>query len=125
MSLSVVSSPVDNPTGVRLTTGTITFDSAYVDAGEPITAAQFGAGVNGIPNRLPDFVTFTSLSGAAAGTMGLVGYDRANAKIKAYGDSAIASDGIEELDTSDDLSTLVMGFLAFWIGANPAGASTA
>jgi len=125
MSVSVSSAPVEFPRASRFTTGTITWDSSYPDQGEAVSIAQWGGNSNGVPNRQPDFVIFNDRIGGAADTSARAAYFRTNsvaAKVQLFGDSAIATDGLAQLDEGDDVSTARTDFIAVWVEPNnPAG----
>ena len=127
MSASVSSVPVPNPAGVRITTGTITFDSSYPTGGEVLTVAQWGGGSNGIPGRKPDFVVFntTAALDAADTDAALVpGYNKATGAVALFGDTATEGTGLDEIDSTVDASTVTVQYLAIWINFDPAGVTT-
>lgn len=127
MAVSVTSTPVSVPTGIRVTTGVITFDSSYLANGETITAAQFGGGSNGIPNRLPDFVVFNPISkagGAGTAAAGIFAYDKTNGLVHQYSHTLSDNAGLAEMQSTTDASTQKAGYLAVWVSADPAGFTT-
>lgn len=125
MAIVVSSSPVSIPTGLRATAGLIDFNgTTYSAGGLAVTAAQFGGGSNGIPNRLPDFVFFTAASAAddadtdAAIVLRYLG--PATAKVAAYGSEPLVDEaGLGEDDAAANLATAK--FLAVWVAADPSG----
>lgn len=128
MAASVTSTPVSVPTGIRLTTGKITFDSSYPTGGELLTVAQFGGGANGIPNRLPDFVLFNNDHGAldASDTDAalVASYIPSTGAVALFGDTATEGTGLDEIDSTVSASTVVITYIAFWFNPDPAGITT-
>lgn len=123
MTSSVTSSAVQVPNNLRITHGTITLDTAYA-AGTVLTAAQFGGGANGVPNRLPDFV----LTGGRQGTVdftnqGVVGFDVSTGKMHVYGTAFNADQdttgGISE-EATETLGALLIDYVAFWFDGDGA-----
>jgi hypothetical protein len=123
MALVVSSVPVSFPTGVRCTTGTITFDASYLAAGETITAAQFGGGANGIPSALPDFVILTNKK-ATPTTAVVPVYDKAGGKVHLYNSTTGAPLDLVEIATTVDESLQIFAYLAFWTVIDPSGVVT-
>ena len=121
MAVSVASSPVDFPGGVRLTQGTITFDSSYPTAGEVVTPAQWGS----TSGRSPDQVLIQNRvamgSGARVDTLIPI-YDADTGKVRLLGDTAAEAAGLDEIDSTADASAVVCTFLAFFI--NPGASIT-
>lgn len=133
MTITVTSQPIDAPAGLRLTMGTITFDTSYPTGGEPVTAAQFGAAGVG-HSRLPDFVLFNNgraLDAADSDASLLATYTRNGQKqgsnaagtVQLFGDTATEGTGLDEIDSTVDASTVVVDFLAIWV--NPATVTSA
>ncbi len=126
MAVSAVSTPATVPTGIRVSTGTLTFDSSYLTGGELITAAQFGAAGVG-HNRLPDFVIFGPTlaldDGDTAATL-VAGYTPSTGAVQLFGDTATEGTGLDEIDSTVDASHIVVPFLAVWLTPDPAGKTT-
>ena len=128
MAISVTSTPVSIPTGIRATTGHLDFNGAtYGAGGLAVTAAQFGGGSNGVPNRLPDFVIFTA--GSADDDDDTDGatvwrYIKSTGKVAKYGDEPLVDQaGVGEGDAA--ASNASTDFLALWLTPDPAGITTA
>ena len=78
---------------------TITFDSSYPTAGEPLTAADLGCKVVFAVIPCGSFRN-------TAGTLGIqVSYDHTNAKLLAYWTGAVVSTALAEVASTTDLST--------------------
>lgn len=129
MAILTTVQPVNLPGGVRMTTGFIDFNgTTYSAGGLAVTAAQWGAGTNGIDaGRNPDFVLFTAGSAAddadSDGAM-VMRYIKSTGKVSIYGSEPLVDEvGLGEDDAAADLSTAF--FLAFWITGDPAGKVTA
>lgn len=117
MTSSVTSAAVNLPGNLRMTTGTITIDTTYA-GGTVLTAAQFGGGANGIPNRLPDAVVATGVNGGLDfTTYGPWTYDPATGKVHIYGTAFNADQdttgGITE-EATETIGALLLGYIAFW-----------
>lgn len=117
MTSSVTSSAVNIPGNLRMSTGTITLDVAYA-GGTVLTAAQFGGGSNGIPNRLPDAVITHGRAGTLDFTnQGVVNFDPSTGKIHVYGTAFNADQdttgGISE-EATETLGALLIDYVAFW-----------
>jgi hypothetical protein len=128
MAVSVASTPVSIPTGIRATTGTIDFaGTTYGAGGLAVSAAQFGAGSNGIPNRKPDFVIFTigsAADDADSDAAMVLRYIPSTGKVAAYGSEPLVDEaGLGEDDAAANLTTA--NFFAIWITPDPAGYTTA
>src|SRR5438876_542952 len=128
MAILITSQPVSIPTGIRATAGVVNFNSTtYSAGGLAVTPAQFGAGANGIPNRLPDFVFFTTASDAAAAGSASAVVHRfipSTSKIACYASEPLVDEGgLGEDDAAANLS--VSNFLALWVTPDPAGAVAA
>lgn len=127
MALSVTAQHISVPSGIRMATGLITFDSSYAAGGEPVTAAQLGGNGVDAPKSLPDFVVFTSVSkGGGAGTTVApnYAYDKVNGLIHVYGGAVSGVLGITETTAATDLTTAQATFLAIWVTADPSGTTT-
>jgi hypothetical protein len=107
-----------------MTVGTIDFNGAtYSAGGLAVTAAQFGGGSNGIPNRMPDFVLFgggtaaaTDNATTAATTLRWI---PATGKVSVYGDEPLVDEeGLGEDDAAAD--NTIATFLAIWLESTPA-----
>lgn len=127
MTSSVTSQPVAVPTGLRITRGTITLDTAYA-GGTVITPAQFGGGSNGIPNRNPDAVIFNGREGGLDfTTFGPITYDTVAGKVHVYGTAFNADQdttgGITE-EATETIGALVCDYVAFWFSADPSSITT-
>jgi hypothetical protein len=80
---------------------TITFDSSYVTAGEPLTAADLGSSGRTIFAVLPHGA-FRNTDA----TLGIiVSYDHTNSKLVAYWGNAGSVSGMPEVASTTDLST--------------------
>lgn len=116
MTSSVTSSAVNIPGGFRMSIGTITIDTAYA-GGTQLTAAQFGGGSNGIPNRLPDAVVPAGSYSTDFTTYEPWTYDPATGKIHVYGTAfnadADSTGGITE-EATETIAAFKFGYLAFW-----------
>jgi hypothetical protein len=130
MAVLVTSSPVEVPTGIRITAGKIDFNgTTYAAGGLAVTAAQFGAGSGGIPNRAPDFVLFTSgTSAVTPGTATTAGtqlkYIAATSKVAVYGtEPLVDEEGLGEDDAASNFT--VANFIAVWVTVTPGGPVTA
>jgi hypothetical protein len=129
MAVQIASTPVSIPSGIRATIGQLDFNGAtYSAGGLAFTAAQFGGGANGIPNRLPDFVIFGSGTAAAtdnATTAGTVlRYNKSTGKVTVYGtEPLVDEEGLGEDDAA--ANNTVADFLALWITPDPSGVVTA
>lgn len=105
-----------------MTVGLVDFNGAtYSVAGNAVTAAQFGGGSNGIPNRLPDFVLFAAGSAAAtdnAKTAATVlQYDKVTGKVRVFGtEPLVDEEGVGEDDAAADNTHAE--FLAIWIATD-------
>jgi hypothetical protein len=126
MALQVTSFPVNVPSGIRLAVGVLNYNGAtYTVNGDAVTAAQWGGGSNGIPNRVPDFVFFQTASGtaggavtAAAGFATSLRYIPGTGKVQAYGEEALVADsGLTEMDA--EAFSGQAQFLAIWLEAAP------
>ncbi len=126
MAVSAVSAPASVPTGVRMSSGQLTFDSSYPTGGELITAAQFGAAGVGHA-RLPDFVVFGPTlaldDGDTAATL-VAGYTPSTGAVQLFGDTATEGTGLDEIDSTVDASHCIVPFLAIWLTVDPAGKTT-
>ncbi len=127
MTSSVTSAPVSIPTGIRVSKGTITLDTAYV-TGTVLTPAQFGGGSNGIPNRNPDIVLTYGRQGTLDFTaQGVVNYDTSTGKIHVFGTAFTADQdttgGITE-EATETLGALLIDYVAIWVTPDPAGLVT-
>lgn len=127
MAILITSAPVQVPTGIRMTAGTLNFNSTtYGAGGLAVTVAQWGGGVNGIPNRNPDFVIFTASTDAAANGTASACVHRfiaSTGKVTCYGDEPLVDEGgLGEDDAAANLS--VSNFLAIWVTPDPAGVVT-
>jgi hypothetical protein len=133
MAVLVTSQPVQSPTGLRFTTGIVNFNgTTYAAGGLAVTVAQWGGGVNGIPNRLPDFVLFgAGLADDDADTDGatILQYHsvaEGNAvagMVSKYGDEPLVDQaGLGEGDAA--ASSAKANFLAIWVAPDPAGKVT-
>jgi hypothetical protein len=128
MAIQITSAPVDVPTGIRVTAGLIDFNSTtYSAGGLAVTAVQFGAGSNGIPNRLPDFVLFTAASAADdadSDAAVVLRYIKSTAKVAAYGTEPLVDEaGLGEDDAASNLATAQ--FIAIWVTPTAAGSTLA
>lgn len=117
MTSSVTSSAVQIPNNLRITRGTITLDVAYA-GGTVLTAAQFGGGANGVPNRLPDAVITHGRQGTLDFTnQGVVNFDPSTGKIHVFGTAFNADQdttgGISE-EATETLGALLIDYVAFW-----------
>lgn len=119
MALSVASSPVDFPGGLRISAGTITFDSSYPTGGEAITPAQWGASAVGCDGRQPDHVLLDQTGPTAKHVVPT--WVKSTGKILAFG-TAAGADGITEVANAQSLATTTVNFLAFWV--NPGATVT-
>lgn len=123
MAILVTSAPVQVPTGLRVVAGTINYNAAtYTVGGDSITLAQWGAGVNGIPNRFPDFVLFNGGTASDDGDSdaATVWKYKSGGKVQVYGEEALTADvGLLEQDAEAAAETC--DFLAFWVTPDPAG----
>jgi hypothetical protein len=128
MAAQITQSPVQIPTGLRATTGVVNFTGAtYAAGGITFTVAQWGGGVNGIPNRFPDFVIFNAgLADDDADTDGatILQYHsktEGNAVaggVSKYGDEPLVDQaGLGEGDAA--ASSAQAKFLAFWVTPDP------
>lgn len=80
--------------------GTVTFDSSYATGGEALDETQIGL------HRL-DFINFNQ------GEDGyVVHWDKANEKLMLF-ESGTASAGLDEQDSTNDMSAVVVEFQAF------------
>jgi hypothetical protein len=127
MAVLVTSQPVEVPTGIRVTTGKVDFNgTTYAAGGLAITAAQWGAGVNGVPNRQPDFVIFSAGSAdddADSDGATVFRWINSTGKAAKYGDEALVDQaGLGEGDAAASSATAT--FIAIWVNATPAGAVT-
>jgi len=130
MAILVTSYPVEVPTGIRITAGKLDFNgTTYSAGGLAVTAAQFGAGSNGIPNRAPDFVLFTASTdavtpGTATTAATVHKYIAATGKVACYGtEPLVDEEGLGEDDAASNFS--VSNFIAVWVTPTPGGAVTA
>jgi hypothetical protein len=128
MAVLVTSAPVTLPVGLRITAGTINFNgTTYAAGGLAVTAAQFGGGSNGVPNRLPDFVLFqagTADDDADTDGATVFGYTASTGKVTKYGDEPLVdAAGLGEGDAA--ASSATVRFLAFWVAPDPAGSTIA
>lgn len=123
MAIQVTSQPITDPTGVRFTTGKINWNGAtYTVNGDSISVAQWGGGVNGIPNRFPDFVFF-AVGGSnasdtpptsAAGFGTVARYIPGTGKVQLYGEEALLADsGLTEMDA--EACVVEIQFVALWV----------
>jgi hypothetical protein len=93
-----------------------------------LTAAQFGGGANGVPNRTPDAVITTGRQGTLDFTnQGVVAYDPSTSKLHVFGTAFNADQdttgGISE-EATETLGALLVDYVAFWFNAAPSGVST-
>ena len=116
MTSSVTSAPVNLPGNLRMSTGKITIDTTYA-GGTVLTAAQFGGGSNGIPNRLPDAVVPAGSPSIDFTTLEPWAYDPSTGKIHVYGTAfnadADSTGGITE-EATETIGAFVFGYVAFW-----------
>lgn len=85
----------------KIRTFTITFDSSYVTAGEPLTAATLGLSGKTLIAVIPHGA-FRNTDA----TLGIiVSYDVANSKLVAYWGNAGSVSGMPEVASTTDLST--------------------
>jgi len=127
MTSSVTSQAINLPSNLRMSFGTITLDTAYA-GGTVLTAAQFGGGSNGLPNRLPDAVVPVGRTGTLDFTnQGVISYDRATGKIHVYGTAFNADQdttgGISE-EATETLGALLIDYVAFWFDGAAATLTT-
>lgn len=128
MALQVTSQPVEVPTGIRVTTGTLDFNGAsYTTAGNAPSVAQWGGGSNGIPSRIPDFVIFAPASAAttddALTAAPIFKYNPATGKVLVYGtEPLVDEEGLGEDD--QQAMNAHAQFLAIWVTPTSAGATT-
>lgn len=122
MALQVTSRTVNVPSGIRMTAGIVDLNGAtYGVGGLAVTAAQWGAAVDGIPNRQPDFVIFGGAGTAAATdnatTAGTVfRWNPSTAKVSVYGtEPLVDEEGLGEDDAAANNSQTT--FLAIWVEA--------
>jgi hypothetical protein len=128
MAIAVTSTPVSVPTGIRVTTGILDFNgTTYGAGGLAVTAAQWGGGSNGIPNRFPDFVILSAgYADDDADTDGatVFHYIKSTGKVAKYADEPLVDQaGLGEGDAA--ASSAKTEFLAVWVAADPAGATVA
>lgn len=131
MAIQTTVSPVTLPAGIKVASGTIDFNgTTYGAGGLAVTAAQLGAGVNGIPaGVLPDFVWFSAgtsavTPGTATTAAPVLKYIKSTAKVAVYGtEPLVDEEGLGEDDAASNFTRA--SFLAFWVTPDPAGAVTA
>lgn len=122
MALQVTSTPVSVPAGLRLTVGLLDVNGAtYSVAGLAVTAAQFGGGSNGIPNRLPDFVLFAAGSAAATDNAKTAAttfqYDKVTGKVRVFStEPLVDEEGLGEDDAA--ANNAHAEYLAIWIATD-------
>lgn len=123
MAILVTSTPVSVPTGVRITSGKINYNTAsYTVGGDSITVAQWGGNANGIPNRFPDFVIFNggTASDDGDGDAATVFKYVAGGKVQVYGEESLSAD-VGLLEQDNEASSATALFLAIWLTPDPAG----
>jgi hypothetical protein len=120
MAVSVASSPIDFPGGIRLTGGTVSFDASYPTGGEAVTPAQWGATAVGLDGRQPDFVLLQQTSPTTTGNV--YAWSKATGKIVATWTGAVVSTALAEVTNTTSLATVVVSFLAIWV--NPGATVT-
>lgn len=120
MAVQISSAPIASPGGIRFTAGQINFNgTTYGVGGLAFTAAQFGGGANGIPNRLPDFVLFgAGTSAVTPGTATTAGtvlkYIKSSGKVTVYGtEPLVDEEGLGEDDAAANFT--VADYLAIWV----------
>lgn len=127
MAISVTSTPVSIPSGIRATKGHFDANGAtYATAGFVTTAAQWGGGSNGIPARFPDFVIFnpgTSTDADATTSHTIFRYN-GGGLVQISGEEALVADvGLTEMDV--EAANNSADYLAIWVTPDPAGITTA
>lgn len=100
---------VDVQGGLRVTSGTITFDNQYLTAGEPVTAAQWGPF-----GRNPDFVLF-QVTGPATSSM-VPRFVKGTGTVELFAvETASDNVALDEVDSTTDESLVIVDFLAFFV----------
>ena len=84
--------------------GTVTFDSSYVTAGEPVVASDFGL--------TTILAVFCGSASAEAGTVGgVVRYDKTNSKLQVFETGTGDTAPLAEVTSADNLSTYIVDVL--------------